>query len=62
MPVSAAEAEDMRRQIAALPGGSGEEPRAIVTTSEVLAYVVAVARAEGGDELRSVELLVRRPT
>ena len=59
MGVTAEEIAKFRAQAAALPDNGGEELRALETKSEVLAYLIAVTRAEGGSELHMVELVCR---
>jgi hypothetical protein len=59
MPISAAEIEDFRAQVDALPENATDHLLAITEIPELIAYVVHVAREEGEDELEAVELIVR---
>jgi hypothetical protein len=55
MSVTAADVAELRRVAAELP--DNDDLRDLQTAEEILAYVVAVARAEGLDEADAVELV-----
>jgi hypothetical protein len=59
MPVDQADVAQVRKIMVALPQGEADELGELQTIPEVLAYTIALARAEGRDELQAVELVVR---
>lgn len=59
MPIDLADVAEVRKAVAALPQGEPDELGELQSVPEVLAYTIALARAEGRDEVEAVELVVR---
>lgn len=57
--VDLADVAEVRKAMAALPQGEPDELGELQSVPEVLAYTIALARAEGRDEVEAVELVVR---
>jgi hypothetical protein len=59
MPVSATDVERVRVAMAAEPDNGDAGLAALATLEEIIAFVVAIARAEGHDESDAVEIVCR---
>ena len=58
MPVDDADVAKLRRMYSE-NGSAGDDLRALQSHTEVIAYLIAVARQSGKDEADAIELLVR---